>query len=71
MWVASGNLNAFDAGSMFKTRVADCTIGEGSKNYVVHFEPNRDRQGVVKPSALSGIKAISKCEDSHMGMQQC
>ena len=57
--VASGNFDAFDASSMFKARVADLAKGEGAKNFVLHFEPNRDQQCHVKDAALRNIKKIS------------
>lgn len=57
--VASGKLDAFDASSMYEARVADCTKGLGAKNYVVHFEPNRDRQCQLKSSVLPGLKKMS------------
>ena len=58
--VASGFCDAFDASSMFKARVSELTKGEGAKNYVIHFEPNRDRQCAVKSTAMSGhLKKMS------------
>ena len=57
--VASGNFDAFDAASMFAARVAELTMGEGAINFVLHFEPNRDQQCLVKDSALPNIKKIS------------
>lgn len=57
--VCSGKLDAFDAASMFRARVSDSTKGEGATNYVVHFEPNRDCQCLVKGNKLQGLKMIS------------
>ena len=57
--VASGNWDAFDASSMFNARVSELTKGEGAKNYVIHFEPNRDRQCFTKSTSLQHLKKIS------------
>ena len=57
--VASGNLDAYDASSMFKARMSELTKGEGAKNYVLHFEPNRNQQCHVKSTAIANIKKIS------------
>lgn len=57
--VASGKLDAFDAESMFNARVSDLTKGEGAKNFVIHFEPNRDRQCHTKSTTIKGIKKMS------------
>ena len=35
-------------------------VQQGKVNYVVHFEPNRDRMGALKTNALPGLKKISE-----------
>lgn len=57
--VAAGSWDAFDASSMFKARVSELTKGEGALNYVIHFEPNRDRQCYVKSTAMQNLKKTS------------
>jgi hypothetical protein len=57
--VSSGGSDAYDATSMFKARIKELTKGEGAKNFVVHFEPNRDQQCVTKSTALPNIKKMS------------
>ena len=33
---------------------------QGAVNYVVHYEPNRDRMGCLKKNALTGLKKLSE-----------
>ena len=55
-----GKVDAFDAGSMFAARTSDKAMGTGKVNYVVHFEPNRDRMGALKINALPGLKKLAE-----------
>ena len=57
--VSSGSSDAHDAASMCAARVLEGTKGEGAKNYVTHFEPNRDRCCEVKSTAMPNIKKMS------------
>jgi hypothetical protein len=57
--VASGFSDAFDASSMFKARVSELTKGEGAQNYVIRFEPNRDRQCFAKSGSIHNLKKTS------------
>ena len=57
--VASGSSDAFDACIMFNARVSELTKGEGAESYVIHFEPNRDRQLFVKSGKINHLKKTS------------